>query len=215
MHHALLVALLLACSYLGRSLSDMNSKWEIWKMKITFRRLVWEKNWSFVRKHNQDATAGKHSFTLTADKINDKLNGFNGSLIPQSLDWRNNGLVSPVMVSPICSCWAFSPLGALEGQMKKRTWVLKSLSPQNLLDCSIDSENGEMLPSFHYYRQGVYNVPSCKPRLINHAVLVVSYGSDMGKNSWGTTWGEEGYIRIARNKDNMCGIASFAVFPTL
>jgi hypothetical protein len=31
--------------------------------------------------------------------------------------------------------------------------------------------------------------------------------------SWGEEWGEKGYIRIARNKNNMCGIASYNTLP--
>ena len=31
--------------------------------------------------------------------------------------------------------------------------------------------------------------------------------------SYGTTWGEQGYIKMARNKDNNCAIAAYAFYP--
>ncbi|KAJ8335259.1 hypothetical protein SKAU_G00408980 [Synaphobranchus kaupii] len=77
-----------------------------------------------------------------------------------------------------------------------------------------------LLPSFHYYRGGLYDDPTCGSK-INHAVLVVGYGTDRGrdfwlvKNSWGTGWGESGFIRMARNKKNQCGIANFPMYPTM
>lgn len=34
-------------------------------------------------------------------------------------------------------------------------------------------------------------------------------------HSWGTGWGESGYIKMVRNKYNQCGIASDALYPML
>lgn len=73
--------------------------------------------------------------------------------------------------------------------------------------------------SFQFYKSGYYFEPKCDTE-VNHAVVIVGYGkTEAGeeywicKNSWDTDWGEEGYIRMARNKNNHCGITTLASYP--
>jgi len=75
------------------------------------------------------------------------------------------------------------------------------------------------LSSFQFYKSGVYYEPSCSAKDIDHGVLAIGWGvsgrSDywLVKNSWGTSWGIDGYVWMARNRDNNCGIASDASYP--
>ena len=73
---------------------------------------------------------------------------------------------------------------------------------------------------FQFYSSGIYSSKNCNT--INHSVTIVGYGT-LGpgqdyyiiKNSWGTSWGMNGYGYLARNKGNMCGIASYASYPLI
>jgi len=73
---------------------------------------------------------------------------------------------------------------------------------------------------WQFYSRGVFHPLFCSGSTLNHGVAVVGYGTDSGKdywivrNSWGSTWGESGYMRIIRGK-NECGLANSAVYPTL
>lgn len=74
-------------------------------------------------------------------------------------------------------------------------------------------------PAFQLYKSGVLT-GTCGANL-DHGVLAVGYGTDASaggdyynvKNSWGTSWGENGYVRIARGGNynsgkGQCGILS-------
>ncbi|KAM4690473.1 uncharacterized protein WCC33_017865 [Rhinophrynus dorsalis] len=287
------------------------------------RRIIWEKNLKLVTLHNLEHSMGMHSYELgmnhlgdmTSEEVKAQMTGLivpprserktsfgskrnitQQSNVPDSIDWRDKGCVTNVKNQGGCgSCWAFSAVGALEGQLKLKTGKVVSLSPQNLVDCSkaygnkgcnggfmtrafqyvidnkgIDSDSSypylatetkchyepaskastcakyteivpgteealkEALgtigpisvaidgtrPTFFMYKSGVYSDPSCRQE-VNHGVLAVGYGNLNGqdfwllKNSWGETFGEKGYVRIARNQGNLCGVASYASYPEL
>ena len=217
---------------------------------------------------------------------------------PLNIDWRKENAVTDVKDQAECgSCWSFSATGAVEGAYAIKYGNLKSLSEQQLIDCSYSYGNygcngGLMQNAFTYihyngittedkypytanssvkncnnytpityisscenviknelqltytlskqpvsvsieadsrsfqlYKSGIYDNPSCGTNL-DHGVLAVGYGSENGKdywivkNSWGTSWGENGYIRIARNSvsestEGICGIAMDGSYPIL
>lgn len=79
--------------------------------------------------------------------------------------------------------------------------------------------------SFQFYKSGVFDDPSCGDTL-DHGVAAVGYGTtDDGRdyfkvrNSWGSSWGDEGYILMSRstehNVNGTCGILGYASVPTL
>lgn len=72
---------------------------------------------------------------------------------------------------------------------------------------------------------GVLDHPGCG-KIIDHAMLLIGYGTDKGtgldywlvKNSWGTDWGDKGYIKIKRDSSRgpgICGINLRASYPNL
>eukprot|EP00079_Xenopus_tropicalis_P009789 XP_002934107.1 PREDICTED: cathepsin S-like [Xenopus tropicalis] len=283
------------------------------------RRTIWEETLKFITVHNLEYSLGLHTYEVGMNRLGDMtgeevaatMTGYTGSdhslanmshvpkeileaLPPASIDWRTKGCVTPVRKQGDCgSCYAFSTVGAMECQVKKKTGRLVILSPQELVDCSYTEGNngcinGNLLSAFRYmekygimeessyrytgqeadcrrrvhtglkvnaiynvtdgdenvlknavgtvgpvsvavdarqngfrtYKSGVYFDPYCTLH-VTHAVLVVGYGREYGndywlvKNSWGVDWGDQGYVKMARNRNSHCGIANQAFYPTV
>ncbi|XP_073423312.1 cathepsin K isoform X1 [Dendrobates tinctorius] len=143
------------------------------------RRHIWEKNLKLIINHNKEYSAGKHTYDLAMNHLGDMtseeiVQTMTGLLVPSNhqsnntyeedkkaripkyIDYRKKGYVTPVQNQGSCgSCWAFSSVGALEGQLMKKTGQLVSLSPQNLVDCDTDNygcQGGYMTNAFGYVR---------------------------------------------------------------
>tara|TARA_B100000886_G_scaffold340536_1_gene310966 strand:- start:6473 stop:7432 length:960 start_codon:yes stop_codon:yes gene_type:complete len=96
--------------------------------------------------------------------------------------------------------------------------VLKNAVYTTPVSVAIEADTRE----FQLYKSGVITGDSCGTNL-DHGVLIVGYGEDNGvkywlvKNSWSTSWGDNGYVKIERtdstNTPGVCGIASQPSFP--
>ncbi|UJR30814.1 hypothetical protein I4U23_018332 [Adineta vaga] len=100
------------------------------------------------------------------------------------------------------------------------TALEEALALQGPVSVAIDAGQS----SFQFYVSGVYSDPQCSSEELDHGVLAVGYGvaNDpvkgqqeyyIVKNSWSASWGDKGYIKMARNSKNMCGISTAASYP--
>lgn len=76
---------------------------------------------------------------------------------------------------------------------------------------------------FEYYAGGLYSPMDCPFQMgdLDHAMLVVGFDNEsewgpvwIVKNTWGVTWGDNGYLYI-RKGENVCGIAADVVYPVV
>merc|ERR1711907_196423 len=89
---------------------------------------------------------------------------------------------------------------------------LQSAIDQQPVSIAIEADQA----SFQHYTGGVLS-SGCGTNL-DHGVLAVGYDSDAGiwkvKNSWGASWGMDGYIQLSQT-GNVCGILDQPVYPTV
>merc|ERR1712050_508585 len=158
---------------------------------------------------------------VDCDKVDD---GCSGGLMDNGFNFlKSNGACTESSYSykatgGTCkqsSCTIAIPAGGVTGY-KDLSGEAALESAVNLNPVSVAIEADQM--SFQLYNGGVMT-GSCGTQL-DHGVLAVGYGTDGGKaywkvkNSWGASWGESGYIRMIKGK-NQCGISNQPSYPVV
>ena len=160
-----------------------------------------------------------------------KDHGCNGGLMDNAFSWisKNGGLCTedsyPYVSGVTTDKGDCKTSCSIIGQSKVTKYVdvkpssdadfVEALSKQPL-SIAIEADQRE----FQLYKSGIFT-GTCGTTL-DHGVLAVGYGSDFYKvkNSWGVTWGQNGYILLGRgsqynNGDGQCGILLQASYPVL
>jgi hypothetical protein len=150
--------------------------------------------------------------------------GCNGGLMDHAFSWveKHGGLCSEDdyeyhAKAEVCrDCKAVVKVTGFQDVDSNDEAALKVAVSQQPVSVAIEADQRE----FQFYKSGVFD-KSCGTQL-DHGVLVVGYGEEDGKkflkikNSWGGTWGEEGYIRISREANGpggQCGVAMVPSYP--
>ncbi len=158
-------------------------------------------------------------------------NGCNGGLMDNAFQYivDNGGICSESaypyanggQTSTISSCDASNcnPVATISGYTDITSGsesALMSAVDQQPVSVAIEADSDV----FQHYSSGILSSSACGTNL-DHAVLVVGYGTDNGqdywsvKNQWGSSWGNEGYVYIERGAggNGICGILSAPSVP--
>ncbi|KAL4441770.1 hypothetical protein ABPG74_008767 [Tetrahymena malaccensis] len=117
----------------------------------------------YLTRRQKIASESKDHTILSAQKNTDEK-------IPESVDWRKKGAVSPVRDQGNCGCcYAITSAGALEGLYKIKTGKLEVFSPQYIIDCSngqfdnAGCDGGTSAGVFQYVQRHGINLESRYP----------------------------------------------------
>jgi cathepsin L len=95
--------------------------------------------------------------------------------------------------------------------------ALLAAASQRVVSVAIEADQS----IFQFYSSGVIDDPSCFQGQLDHGVSLIGFGtSEEGKdywlvrNSWGSSWGDQGDVKLIRGK-NMCGIAEQPSYPVV
>jgi C1A family cysteine protease len=161
--------------------------------------------------------------------------GCNGGLMDNAFSWinKNGGLCSESAYPYVsgdtktagtcqksCSIVANSKVTSFVDVTPSSDSAMMTALSKQPVSVAIEADQRE----FQLYKSGVFTA-SCGTTL-DHGVLAVGYGSETGgdyylvKNSWGTSWGENGYIKLGRGSSynkgaGQCGILLEASYPVL
>ena len=94
---------------------------------------------------------------------------------------------------------------------KSETAVVTALAIHGSLSVAFEVTSA----TFQYHR-GIFRDTSCRSPYANHAVVAVGYTEKyvLVKNSWGKKWGDDGFIKFARNHYN-CHLWDEAHYPIM
>jgi len=118
---------------------------------------------------------------------------------------------SKVVASISNYSWAIPPCSGLKNQKcnnQDEASLWNFVQHQGPVSICVDAE------PWQTYTGGIFSGSNCQHSYysLDHCVHLTGFGVDNGqkywlvKNSWGTDWGEEGYIRLAYGQ-NVCGVA--------